>query len=433
MDADIYNAVQMNDPSGLRQLLNSGGDVNTLYQDLSLISTKSILHMCCEKGRIDCVKVLLEEGANLAARDAWYQTPLMYCMITQWYEIAEILLNHDRDVIDIGDMYGRTALHIAVKNAAIEGVELLLRYGAEVNNVDEKGITPLNSVCGDKEVSASDLVEIVRLLLEAGADPNCKDFMEGRTALQRAMITGNVEVVQMLIAAGARVNTIDSCGRCPVTNILWYHRKRGDSSDVDDDVMIIIIMLIQAGANLNISKYEHSNALCMATMYQCTNLVHYLLYNGADQNVDFYCGVTPLQIATRKRDLKTIKVLLNWKSDLYRKGRVKRGELDYQTDVFHLAIDIGAFEVAMLLVEIGYDLTRVDYLTDWSMCPPDSLIANQAMLEYFRQGARLVQSLFRLSIFTIRNTFTENIPEKAALLPLPKQLIKAVQLEDELT
>lgn len=143
--------------------------------------------------------------------------------------------------------------------------------------------------------------------------------------------------------------------------------------------------------------------------------------------------MTPLQIATRKRDLKTLKVLLNWKSDLYRKGRVKRGELDYHTDVFHLAIDIGAFEIAMFLVEIGYDLSRVDYLTDWSLVPPDTLMENQSMLEYFRQGALLVQSLFRLAIFAIRDKLPGNIPGSAAMLPLPKRLIQAVQLQDELT
>ena len=69
-------------------------------------------------------KVLVEKGANLAARDSWYQTPLMYCMITQWFEIAEILLSQGQDIIDIGDMYGRTALHIAVKNAAVEGIRV---------------------------------------------------------------------------------------------------------------------------------------------------------------------------------------------------------------------------------------------------------------------------------------------------------------------
>lgn len=45
-----------------------------------------------------------------------------------------------------------------------------------------------------------------------------------------------------------------------------------------------ILWYFQAGANLNLSRYEQSNALCMATVYQLTTLVQYFLYNGADQN-----------------------------------------------------------------------------------------------------------------------------------------------------
>lgn len=57
MDGEIYKAVQTDDPEGLRRLLDSGANVNEYYQDLTLISAKSILHMCCEKGRFECVKV----------------------------------------------------------------------------------------------------------------------------------------------------------------------------------------------------------------------------------------------------------------------------------------------------------------------------------------------------------------------------------------
>ncbi|KAH3807680.1 hypothetical protein DPMN_136027 [Dreissena polymorpha] len=59
MDAAMYMAVQNNEPTTLRQLIDSGADVNEYYQDMTLISAKSILHMCCEKGRYDCVKVIL--------------------------------------------------------------------------------------------------------------------------------------------------------------------------------------------------------------------------------------------------------------------------------------------------------------------------------------------------------------------------------------
>ena len=53
----MYKAVQMDNPEALRRLLDRGADANQFYQDLTLISAKSILHMCCEKGRFECVKV----------------------------------------------------------------------------------------------------------------------------------------------------------------------------------------------------------------------------------------------------------------------------------------------------------------------------------------------------------------------------------------
>ncbi|KAL4220357.1 Ankyrin repeat and SOCS box protein 10 [Mactra antiquata] len=431
MDLEMYHAVEDNDPVKLRRCLDAGGDVNAFYQDMTLISAKSILHMCCEKGRIECVKVLLEKGADMGIRDTWYQTPLMYCMRTQWVEVGELLLEHNSRIVDTGDKYGKCALHIAVEVGSIECIEVLLRHGADVDVQNNDGVTPLSTICGDRTVASDVLVKIVKLLIDAGADPNIKDFRECRSALQRAMLTANVEVVEYLLSVGAIPNELDSGGRCPITNILWYHRHLNDTSELDDELMLIIIMLIQAGANLNLSSKEQSNALCMATLYRLTTLVEYFLHNGADQNADFYCGTTPLQIAVRKRDLKTIKVLLNWNSDLYRKGRVIRGDLDYMTDAFHLAMDIGSFEAGILLVEMGgYDLTRVSYLTDWSKTPPAQLLQNPTMLDYFRQGAGLVPSLFRLVIFTLRKRFRGSISEQAMALPLPKMLIRAVQLDD---
>lgn len=140
-----------------------------------------------------------------------------------------------------------------------------------------------------------------------------------------------------------------------------------------------------------------------------------------------------MQIATRYKDIRMMKILLQWPSDLYREGRVIRGELDYNTDVFHLALDIGAFEVAVLLADSGYDVTRVKYLTDWSQTPPSSLNSQPVMLDYFRQRACSVQSLFLLTVFAIRKSVPGNITESARDLPLPKSLIGAILLENVLT
>ncbi|CAM9188167.1 unnamed protein product, partial [Laminaria digitata] len=63
---------------------------------------------------------------------------------------------------------GERTLHIAARSGKIEIVRLLLeRSRADPNAADGTGYTPLMATCE----SAYDCVELVRLLLEAGADP----------------------------------------------------------------------------------------------------------------------------------------------------------------------------------------------------------------------------------------------------------------------
>ena len=57
MDGEIYKAVETNNPEELKALIARGANVNEFYHDYTLISAKSILHICCEKGRFECVKV----------------------------------------------------------------------------------------------------------------------------------------------------------------------------------------------------------------------------------------------------------------------------------------------------------------------------------------------------------------------------------------
>jgi len=73
---------------------------------------------------VTMLQVLLEKGADLTIQDTWYQTPLMYCILTQYDEIAELLLQHDPDIVDIGDKYGKSALHIAVDVGSVECVKV---------------------------------------------------------------------------------------------------------------------------------------------------------------------------------------------------------------------------------------------------------------------------------------------------------------------
>ena len=94
---------------------------------------------------------------------------------------------------------------LASQNGRVEIVRLLLDAGADKNLLDCDGFTAL--------MLASDRGhhEVVRLLLEAGADEGLTNCF-GRTALMPASQAGRVEIVRLLLDAGADKNLLDCDG-----------------------------------------------------------------------------------------------------------------------------------------------------------------------------------------------------------------------------
>jgi len=68
------------------------------------------------------------------------------------------------------------------------------------------------------EFAGAGEVDRVRALLEKGADPNEADAEMKTTALHLAADRGNLELTQMLISAGAKVNAQDINGDTPLHN-----------------------------------------------------------------------------------------------------------------------------------------------------------------------------------------------------------------------
>ena len=83
-------------------------------------------------------------------------------------------------------------------------VRFLLEHGADPNIEDLKGMTPIFYSVTSNHLSTT------RLLLEKGANPSSKAAGGGSTILCSAANDGNAPMIQLLIAAGARLNTY--CG-----------------------------------------------------------------------------------------------------------------------------------------------------------------------------------------------------------------------------
>ena len=107
------------------------------------------LMAACLRGELEAVRFCLENGAPVNVQDMCKMTALMIACCESRLEIVKALLEHKDEKIqlELGDLNGRTALHYAVARGSptsIEIVKLLLKAGADVNTQKERrGETPL--------------------------------------------------------------------------------------------------------------------------------------------------------------------------------------------------------------------------------------------------------------------------------------------------
>ena len=134
-------------------------------------------------------------------------------------------------------------------------------------------------------------------LIDKGASANAKTtgvLSYGTTALMAASDHGHLDVVNLLLSKGARVNDRDDNkpDRSFRKNALMYASRKHHSE--------IVKVLIAAGADVNARMTGGSTALLEACCVHDRDVVEILLASGADVNVKTEAGWTPLSVATRE-------------------------------------------------------------------------------------------------------------------------------------
>ncbi|KAI4519021.1 ankyrin, partial [Schizophyllum commune Loenen D] len=130
-------------------------------------------------------RVLLDAGANIDSRTNSGSTPLHYAAQGRHLDVVRELINRGADVHARRIKDGSIPLHLAV-------AEPSLRADAR----GSERATPSHFVALEK------LREVIRMLIEHGADPNTRDN-QGFTLLHTAVYCGQEDLIDLLLRAGA--------------------------------------------------------------------------------------------------------------------------------------------------------------------------------------------------------------------------------------
>ena len=296
------------------------------------------LHSAAWYGDIEMVQVSLDHkvdvnASNLESGTSSYGSRFLSTLLTIHRLWSGVIRSYLGTPVNSRTNDGQTPLHQA---GTVEVVRLLLEHGANVNAVDNEGRAPLHSAGQRGKVG------VVRMLLEHGVNVGAADD-QGRTVLHTAAAEHwAVEVVRMLVEHGANVGAVDRYGETPL-------HAAAQCGNVE-----VVRVLLQHDANVGVvDSYGRTLLHIAAAEHWTVEVVRVLLQHGAKVGVVDSYGNTPLHAAVQIGNGDVVPMLLM--------HGAKVGAVDnYGNTPLHAAAQSGNVDVVLMLLMHGANVGAVD-------------------------------------------------------------------------
>ena len=305
LDDSLHQAITKKDIGKMTELLESG--VNIESRDNA--DNTPLIHASCNN--LEAMQFLVLQGANVNSYNRLTgSTSLHEAAERGQIEMMTLLLDNGAD-IESQNNRGFTPLFSAAKSGKLEAVKLLLERGANVHHfLKDDGWVPLHLV---SSFPTDNTVEIMAALLDAGADIEiqCRDC--GFGSLHHAVGSKNTNAVKFLLERGANVHAQDRwSGGTPLHmlaslgSFVGLFRKKADVETAAEKTMAL---LLDYGADINARNYKGATPLHDSSWRGKVKMMKMLLEAGADVSLKDEEGKTPLDYAIEKNNTEAIELL----------------------------------------------------------------------------------------------------------------------------
>lgn len=288
---------------------------------------------------VNILKLLIAKGADITLKDKNGFNALDDAVSFNTLEIVKFFVEEKGMNVNKETKDKETPLHLAITNADTRILPYLIERGAKLNAQDKYGVTPLMKAVNHFKT------DIVKLLLEKGALVAFEGIY-GNTALHILLNTAynnytnpkGLEIVKLLVENGADVNAKNKKELTPLMEAVKVKNPA------------YAIYLVEKGANINDQESsEGKTPLIFAAMFDRVELIKFLLEKGADKTLRTKDGQTALDFATSE-EARILLTGFEPESNEPFKGFTK-SDIDLLNTIFEKPSDISLCPVCLEYAE----------------------------------------------------------------------------------
>jgi len=291
---------------------------------------------------LEIIKLLIKHGTNLEEEGAYSSTALSRAAEKGRIDIIKFLENYlpiddiplsqlEKTLVDaMKENEKEVVIYLLEKGEKklpkeffrVEVLSYAARHGYDdlVNILLKRGLNPQKEdiYYGLGEACYKGHLNVIKLLIEKGADVNGGDYGASENPLMKAARYSYFKIAEFLLDNGANIEARSYEGNTPIQFAAW------------EGQLEMIKFLVDRGANIDTTNDLNWNALMQACVEGYYEIVEYLIKKGSNIHlIDQEKGATSLMLAAWKCSEQIVKLLLENGIDKKIKDKQGKTAADY--------------------------------------------------------------------------------------------------------